>query len=363
MRWLIRERRRLGVEALTVGIPVAAVLFAYQEPGFALWSGLAASLLLPVRLRWPRIAVLLCVPALAGGLGWAPAIVALFALGRAQPRFWPLTSWGAVVALSAVLPVLVLQSLGVGAIVLTISFVVLAAGAPAALGALVALRQQLAVSLCRLREAVDAQLRARAETARAEERARIAREIHDAVGHHVTLIAVESAALAATTGEAESKDTALRVRELARQALDEMRVTLGLGDGRSEQPGLRTIPDLVGRARDAGVDVELSTEVTGEPAASVQRAAYRVVQEALTNASKHAPGAPVRVRLDDGDGELRVSVINGASGDVVPEASGGGSGLEGLSERVRMAGGRLHAGRADDGGFELVAVLPGVAAP
>ena len=63
MRWLIRERRRLGVEALTVGIPVAAVLFAYQEPGFALWSGLAASLLLPVRLRWPRIAVLLCVPA------------------------------------------------------------------------------------------------------------------------------------------------------------------------------------------------------------------------------------------------------------------------------------------------------------
>ncbi|GAA0518499.1 two-component sensor histidine kinase [Saccharopolyspora subtropica] len=354
MRW-----RRLGSEALAVGIPAVAVVFAHDHVGYALLSGLFAAAVLPLRHRWPWLAVLLGLPALAGGLGWAPIIVALFALGRAQPRMWPLAGWILLCAVVAAAPVLATQSLGFGAIMLTISFVLVASGAPMALGALVSLRQQLADSLRRLEEATEAELAAKAETARAEERARIAREIHDAVGHHVTLLAVESAALAATAQDEVARETAGRMRALAKQALDEMRATLGLGT--SGQPtGLSGIPELVGRVRRAGVDVELSTELTeqhGVPPA-VERAAYRVVQEALTNASKHAPGASVTVRLGCRDGVLRIVVRNGAPQGRSVEVGSGGSGLAGLSERVRMAGGWLDAGPSEDGGFELVAVLP-----
>ncbi|PKW15695.1 signal transduction histidine kinase [Saccharopolyspora spinosa] len=351
---------RLGVEALVVGIPAAAVLAAPDPFGYATVSGLVASALLPLR-RWPRIAVLLCMPALAGGLGWAPTVVALYALGRAQPRIQMLVGWVLLTAAVAVAPVMIMQSLGVGSIILTVAFVLLAAGAPTALGALVALREQLADSLRKLEAATEAELQAKAETARAEERARIAREIHDAVGHHVTLIAVESAALAATTEDPGAKETAGRLRGLAKQALDEMRATLGLGAPR-QRAGLSTIPELVVRARAAGVDVELSSEIRDPHGVSpaVERAAYRVVQEALTNASKHAPGADIKVRLVFREGSLHVAVTNGAPDRRGPaiEVGSGGSGLAGLSERVQMAGGRLAAGPSEDGGFELVAVLP-----
>ncbi len=299
------------------------------------------------------------MPALAGGLGWPATIVALFALGRAQPVIRELLGWVLLTSVVATTPVMITQSLGVGSIILTIAFVLLAAGAPMALGVLVALRQQLADSLRRLQEATDAELQAKAETARAEERARIAREIHDAVGHHVTLIAVEAAALAATTTDPGTQEVAGRLRGLAKQALDETRTTLGLGAA-GQQAGLNKIPDLVVGAQAAGVNVEFSTEL-GEPhdvPPAVERAAYRVVQEALTNASKHAPGAGIKVRLERRDGSLHIAVTNGAPDGPVVDVGSSGSGLAGLSERVRMAGGRLDAGPSEDGGFELVAVLP-----
>ncbi|MFI0465653.1 sensor histidine kinase [Saccharopolyspora sp. 5N102] len=355
-RWL-----RLGAEALAVGIPAAAVLAAPDPFGYAVVSGLVAAALLPLRLWLPWVSVLLCMPALAGGLGWPATVVALYALGRARPRVSTLVAGVLLAAVVAVTPVLITQSLGAGSIVLTFAFVLAAAGAPTALGMLVSLRQQLADSLRRLEAATAAELRAKDETARAEERARIAREIHDAVGHHVTLIAVESAALAATTGDPVAQETAGRLRGLAKQALDEMRATLGLGTA-GQQVGLDKIPDLVGRTRAAGVDVELSSQLSephGVPAA-VERAAYRVVQEALTNASKHAPGAGIKVSLLCRGGWLHIAVSNGAPDRALPavEAGSSGSGLAGLSERVQMAGGRLDAGPSADGGFELVAVLP-----
>ncbi|MDA3650243.1 histidine kinase [Saccharopolyspora indica] len=352
VRW-----RHLTVEALAVAIPAAAVLAAPDPFGYAVVSGLVAALLLPLRRRWPRIAVLLCLPALAGGLGWPASIVALFALGRAQPQARSLAFWTVLAAAVAVAPVLIFQSLQVGAIMLTLAYVLLAAGAPVALGALVSLRQQLAESLRRLEAATAAELEAKAETARADERARIAREIHDAVGHHVTLIAVESAALGATTADTEAKETAARLRGLAKQALDEMRATLGLGS--TCRTGLDTIPELVGQARAAGVDVELSSELSDpDVPPAVERAAYRVVQEALTNASKHAPGAVIKVDLSSRAGALHIVVTNGAPQSRPVDVGSGGSGLAGLSERVRMAGGQLDATPFEDGSFQLTAVLP-----
>jgi signal transduction histidine kinase len=351
--------RLLGREALAVGVPAASVLAVPDPFGYPVVLGLVAAALLPLRRRWPRCTVLLCLPALTGGLGWPATVVALFALGKVEPRIRMLAGWVLLTAAVAAAPVMITQSLGVGSIILTVAFVLLAAGAPTALGALVASRQQLAESLRRLEAATEAELQAKAETARAEERARIAREIHDAVGHHVTLIAVESAALAATTDDPGAQETAGRLRGLAKQALDEMRATLGLGTA-GQQTGLNKIPDLVVRAQAAGVNVELATEIDErhDVPPAVERAAYRVVQEALTNASKHAPGAGIKVNLACREGSLHIAVTNGAPSGPAVEVGSGGSGLAGLSERVQMAGGRLAAGPSDDGGFELVAVLP-----
>ncbi|QUH04316.1 sensor histidine kinase [Saccharopolyspora erythraea] len=353
---------RLAVsEVLAVGLPAVAVLFSHASSWFSLVSALSACAVLPLRHRWPRLVVVLCVPAFVGGLGWAPGVVALYAFGRARPHYrWQVAAL-LVVLVAAVVPVLVQQSLGPAAILLTVSFVLFGAGAPVALGALVTTRHQLTDSLRQLREATEAELAAKAETARAEERARIAREIHDAVGHQVTLIAVESAALAATSEEPATQESAGRLRALAKQALDEMRTTLGLaGDRNPASACVRAIPDLVTRAGASGLDVRLDVEVDEREVFTpgVERAAFRVVQEALTNASKHAPGARVGVRVDVTGGSLRVSVVNSVADGKPVDIGSGGSGLEGLSERVQMAGGRLDAGPAADGGFELVALLP-----
>ena len=349
-----------GIEALAVGLPVAAVIAMPDPFGYKVISGLAAGLLLPLRHRWPRIAVLLCMPAMAGGLGWAATLVAMFRLGRVRPKLLELAGWVLLTCVVALAPVLITQSLAVGSVLLTIAFVILSAAAPAALGMLVALREQLAESLRRLAVASEVAARAKAEMAKADERARIAREIHDAVGHHVTLIAVEAAALGASTDDPAVRETATRTRGLAKQALEEMRSTLGLGSAQAGEE-TTTISDLVGQARASGVDVELTGDLEHHEApGAVERAAYRVVQEALTNASKHAPGAGIRVDLRTMADALRIVVTNDAPEDghePITELSGG-AGLEGLSERIRMAGGELDAGPSEDGGFQLVAVLP-----
>lgn len=353
--------RRLVLEVLAVGIPAVAVLFAQTPFAPRTAAALAACAVLLLRHRWPQTVLVLCFPALVGGLGWAPTIVALFRLGRARPHVRWLAGWVLLTSVVAILPVVINESLDIGSLVLTVSFVLFAAGSPTALGALVTTRQQLTASLSRLREVTEAESFAKAEIARAEERTRITREIHDAVGHHVTLIAVEAAALAATSDEPETKESAGRLRGLAKEALVEMRTTLGLAAAEDSKPtSVHTIPDLVTGAREAGIDIRLSNELDerSDLAPGVGRAAYRVVQEALTNVSKHAPGSEVTVRLDNRDGDVRIVVVNGPSTGQVVDIGRGGSGLAGLSERVRMAGGRLQANPLDTGGFELVAVLP-----
>ncbi|WP_309117552.1 histidine kinase [Saccharothrix sp.] len=346
------------IEALAVAIPAAMVLLSDQIPyTWSIPTALAACALLPLRRRRPLVSLLFCLPALLGGLGWPPTVVALYRIGRTSS----LRVIALSVTLTTVLPatlVVATQTLTLGAVLLTYSFTLFMSGAPAALGALITTRQDLTTSLEATKSARAAELEAREQSARASERARIAREIHDAVGHHATLIAVESAALAATTTDEATRETANRLRSLAKESLSEMRTALGLLNTDPPQT-YASIPALVDRARAAGLTIRLDDRSTTPIPPSISRAAFRVIQEALTNVTKHAPGAPVQVRILDTDNTLTIKVTNGHPTTPAPNPSpGGGKGLVGLSERVSLVGGTLTTTRRDDGGFDLTATLP-----
>jgi signal transduction histidine kinase len=211
--------------------------------------------------------------------------------------------------------------------------------------------------------------RERAEHAAvAEERGRIARELHDVVAHGVSVIAIQAdAAEAALDRDPELARTPLRtIRRSAKEAMEEMRRLLDVlredGDGGEllPQPGLGLLPELVEHARGAGVDVTLA--VDGEPrplAPGLDLSAYRIVQEGLTNVRKHAAGAPARVTVTWAPRELGLEVRDaGAGGDAHAINGTGGHGLVGMRERVRVHGGELHAGPEPDGGFAVRARLP-----
>jgi signal transduction histidine kinase len=230
----------------------------------------------------------------------------------------------------------------------------------------------------RTRALLLAALRDRAERAEAErellardavltERTRIAREMHDAVGHRVSLMVLQAGAIEMAAGDRDRvAQLADQVQTAGRQALDELRQMVGVlraGEVDDEaplgpQPGLTDLPRLVEQSREAGMHVELSGCADAPVDDVVGRAAYRIVQEALTNASKHAPGAPVTVAVDRSDKALEIRVVNGPSSGPLRQPPSGGFGLVGLGERVRTLGGTLTAEPRLDGGFAVEAVLP-----
>jgi signal transduction histidine kinase len=355
--------RRVGLELAAIGLPLAAVLWSDPPFGWSETAALVACALLPLRHVWAPLALLAGLWGLVGGLGWPPALVALYRLGRKSGRVSTTLPWLVLPIAAATTPVLVTQSLRWQTIALMFGVIALYVLAPAALGLLMSTRERLTASLRELEAARERAVAASQDAARAQERARIGREIHDAVGHHATLIAVGAAALAASTSDDETREAAERIRTLAKRALAEMRSALGL-DGHCEPvAGLAEVDALVAGAHAVGVDVEL--EHDGEPVEvtpSAGRAVYRVVQEALTNAARHAPGAPVRVRLSWRSDELGVEVLNTAapreSQPRPDRVAGGGAGLIGLTERAVSVGGWVSAGPALGDGFAVRATFP-----
>jgi signal transduction histidine kinase len=216
--------------------------------------------------------------------------------------------------------------------------------------------------------------RVRAQAAEArrivvEERARIARELHDVVAHRVSLMTVQAGAAKAVA--AEDPDGALQamgaVEEAGRQALTELRHLLGVLrpetdlDGLGPQPGLADLSRLVEQIRAAGVNVSLTkSEVPAGLPARVDLFAYRIIQEALTNVLKHAgPGARTDVRLGTANGGVVIEVVNDSPGGAHgPPGFRGGHGLIGMRERALLLGGTLDAGPRPGGGFRVVAHLP-----
>jgi signal transduction histidine kinase len=218
----------------------------------------------------------------------------------------------------------------------------------------------------RLTAELDLERERTAQLAVAEERARIARELHDVVAHGLSVIAIQAdgaeAALDRDPGLARRPLEA--IRHSAEDSLGEMRRLLGVlrdddaGAELEPQPGLAQLPALVERARASGMEVTL--DVTGTPRplhASLDLSAFRIVQEALTNVRKHADGAPTNVRVTWNGAWLTLDVRDAGSGRAA-RVNGDGHGLVGMRERVKLHGGELRTGTRPNGGFEISARLP-----
>jgi signal transduction histidine kinase len=329
----------------------------------------AAGLTLTARRRFP-VAVLAVTGALSVGY-WALAslpspiflsdIVALVTVVLAHERL------AAVLALAAYyvgyqwLPVLT----GARAAPSPLAAVLAAAGLVVLLGAaeLLRLRRQRAAAIARSRED-------QARRQASEERLRIARDLHDVVAHNISVINVQAnTALHLIGRQPERAAEALTaIHEVSKQALAELRSVLGVlredetGPPRAPGPSLDQLGDLAGRAASAGLNVRIERDGAPRPLpAEVDVAAYRIVQEALTNSARHSAGrtATVYVRYSDDDVLVQVDDEgDGPAGTVRPSGTGSGNGIAGMAERARALGGSLRAAPRPGGGFRVRAWLP-----
>ena len=355
-----RTARVVAPAALALFAVLGALMTDQATPGAVAAAAVATAI--GVVLAWRRITGWPMVAGLAVAAG------ALAYLGHVQSSnlcwlgFCVVTAW---VALTSATPVAVASGTA-----LALVPVVEWAMDPSEPGwgawfAGIAFTTVLTIFVRRLRLAM-AQLRAAqdelAERSRAEERNRIAAEVHDVIGHALTvsLLHISGARLALDEDPREARRALLEAERLTRNSLEEVRATVGLmrtelPNGRAPLPNAGDLPALVESFRRAGSDVQLVVdEHLGVLGAARGLAAYRIVQEALTNATRHAPGQPVLVQVSPTHEGTTVTVHN--DGPPVP-APTPGAGLFGMRERAESLGGHLTAGPTDDG-WLVEAVLP-----
>lgn len=373
----------IGLVLLALGVGIIGLVRETQRPGGVsdglllvdLILGSVACLALLLRRRRPveLAAVLSVVGAFSVAAGGA-AVIALFTVAtrrrwRDVGAVWALYTAG-VAAFYLMRPEPGLPFVAVVALCLVVTAAVVA------WGMYLRARRQLVASLRDRAERAETEQQLRVEQARQAERARMAREMHDVLAHRISLLSMHAGALEfrPDAGSEEITHAAGVIRENAHLALQDLREVIGVlrdgsdGAGARPQPTLADVPALVEESRVAGLQVRAEVRVddlTGVPTAT-GRNAFRIVQEGLTNARKHAAGALVDLVLEGAPGAgLTVEVSNrprpGAApgaqrpGDSIP---GSGTGLIGLSERVALASGRLEHGFTDSGDFRLHAWLP-----
>ncbi len=325
--------------------------------------GAVLLVLLPLRHRHPMAiagvaAAVLPFSAFSVG-ATAIAVGAMAMTARRRPRRAALVAALTVVAGATV--ELVDPGFSPVLIALHLAFV----GACLVTGSYLGVRRDLTISLHERAVTAERERALAATASREAERTRIAREMHDVLAHRISLVALHAGALTYRDDltRAETAGTAETIHSNAQLALTELREVLGVlrtgADGTGPeppQPTLAELPALLADAREAGMDVRLDSGVaTRELPESLSRTAFRILQEALTNARRHAPGAPVTVRLAGPGGRLELAVSNPAAAS---PAAPPGVGLVGLAERAALAGGTLTAGPQPDGAFLLRASLP-----
>ncbi|NUS17288.1 MAG: sensor histidine kinase [Streptomyces sp.] len=409
--WWWPRRRSFLLDLLLAA--VSAIECAFEGGTFADRVGVLPSIgallgvlvggVLVLRRRWPVAVVLVGIAMTPAQTGFLLSLVGLYTLAASEV---PRRITAALAGMNGFGTMLVaviqfqdnLKNSGDGSglrMPLTLFVAVLMAlgltGPPVLLGLYVRARRRLVESLRERADGLERELELlaekaaeRAERARAEERTRIARDMHDVVAHRVSLMVVHAAALKAVALKDPQKASASAelLGDMGRQALTELRQMLGVlrtseaaapapapaaaaipaqagGDG-DEGPSLARLAALVEESQAAGMGVELTVEGAERPCgARIEATVYRVVQEALTNVHKHAAGAKAVVRLAYREAEVAVLITNGPS-DGTPQAAlpSGGHGLIGMRERVTSHGGGFAAGPTPDGGFRVSAMVP-----
>jgi signal transduction histidine kinase len=369
--------------AFDIGCAIAAgaaslAHFSFGQTAQPAHLSLAASLIvavlaagaLPLRRVWPGPVFLWTLVAAAVLAQW-PAHGTLFPVALAIALYTVAATMRraaalAAAALAAGVVVLVVAQDGTQHWALAITDAVGFAGAVLLVGLYVGTRRAYLAELHDRAQRLERERDASSALAAAEERARIAREMHDSVAHHLTVIvALSDGALRAVTRSPDEACDAIRdVSGTARQALTETRRLLGVLRGgfgqesRQPLPSLADLDDLVARVRAAGLPVRYErTGAAADLPTGVQLAVFRLVQEALTNTMKHAgPRASAAVRLKVSPGEVRVDVEDdGTGGTAEPGAAGGG--LTGMRERIKAFGGELDCGPRDPRGWRVTARL------
>lgn len=344
-----------------VGISVV-LLDKPPHPAVLTFAAVITPVCLVIRRRYPATALILgtlalgvTAVALAYGAGrrigplykLLGAVLLHFAVGAAASPLYGESTISSMLALGFM-------------VIITLWLILL----PAVLGRSSARRTLLVEALRERAVYLERERRSVVAEARMRERTRIAVDMHDSLGHHLTLISLQAGGLKLATAENSVQAEAASVlHETARRAMEELREIIGvLGaegeDARLHARRLDQLPDLLDSARSSGARVTQAE--TGQPVplpTPIENAIYRVTQEGLTNALRHAPGGAITVRLNYESDAVIIEVINTpATG---PGRGGGsGQGLAGLRERVRLAGGVLHAARTPEGGFRVAAVLP-----
>lgn len=377
--------RRRG--PLLVDSAVAALACVVCELELALSSSIggprwvnavsAAGVTLPI--AWRRRVPLAAAPLMVAFVVWQELLggdltqntitplvtlpLAAYSLGVLLDRRPALLGFGVTIVLLCV-DVLASSDVAFGSFV----FVLLLAGGPFLVGRIVNARVQLARELREKANRLEREQQEHARLAVAEERARIAREMHDVVAHNVSVMVVQASAARRMLDRnpERAREALSSVEHTGREALAEMRRMLEMlrdeeeGAALAPQPSIDELDGLLETAREAGLSVDLQVEGERRRVPSgVDLSAFRIVQEAIGNTIKHAGASHCRVRLCFGEREMEVDVVDDGAGVAPARVNGhAGQGLVGMRERVAMLGGRLEAGYGANGGFEVHATLP-----
>ncbi|GLY64555.1 two-component sensor histidine kinase [Amycolatopsis taiwanensis] len=346
----------------------------------SLLAGIGAAVMLCWRHRWPTLVTAIAVvPSLVFVSDALAALISLAALAanRRDHVLWmgtaavyaasTLTAWRDLRGSESIAGTFVTAETTAGQVVGAFVVAAIVTAIPLLVGIIRGVRGDL-----RRQQAHERELRA--EMTRQEERSRIAREMHDVLGHRLSLLSLHAGALEVSSGEEPSRVEAARtVRTAARQSLEDLRQVIGVlrgggegtegpRNGAARQPALNDLPNLVADSRKAGLVVDLTMLLEGADAAPPQlgTAAYRIVQEALTNVFRHAPGSPAAVSVRGGkESGLAIEVVNPLpAGPPAEPSPGSGTGLTGIGERVALLGGSVSAGPTDGGVFTLRVWLP-----
>ncbi|MEU8541191.1 histidine kinase [Streptomyces sp. NPDC048717] len=347
-----RASGHLGAPALFLSCaPAAIVLLTLVRPVLAFWASLLATPFIGFFTGWD-------------GWPWSRSafathlVVLVLVAARTRPR---VAGWMWVV--TAGLTLFMELFLGYGLTSNSVPFLFLSALA------------LLAVSVVQIRRDAKRQVTAeqtvtaveRSKRTVLEERTTIARELHDVVAHHMSVVAIqaEAAPYRVENPPPELEKAFATIRENAVAALSELRRILGVVRAEdyeapdAPQPTLADLDDLIANVREAGLDV--TRTVTGarrELPQGVELSAYRIVQEALSNVLRHAPGATAAVEVSYVLGGLGLRIVNGPARGLTKPSPGAGHGITGMRERVAMLGGEMTAGEAADGGYEIAVYVP-----